>query len=117
MLSRHNGETDPTRCGVADRHANGRVRTLRQATYGQGMTDLGALIARNVRAERSRRRMTQQQLADLLGVSRPTVTAIEIGRRPVAARDLPRLCRALGVPLIKLLDGADDQDLRALGLK
>ena len=30
--------------------------------------------------------------------------------------DALRLCRALGLPLMKLLDGARDEDLRILGL-
>ncbi|MBP9986811.1 MAG: helix-turn-helix transcriptional regulator [Bacteroidales bacterium] len=34
----------------------------------------------NLRVERARQRMTQQTLAELLGVSRQTVNAIELGK-------------------------------------
>jgi DNA-binding XRE family transcriptional regulator len=40
----------------------------------------------DVKAARRRRRMTQQQLADRAGLSRPTLSAIERGHGPIHAR-------------------------------
>jgi ribosome-binding protein aMBF1 (putative translation factor) len=78
--------------------------------------DLGDYVAANVRAERSRRRWTQDQLADRLGWSRQVVTAVESGRRQLLVSDLPALCRAFDVPLIRLLTDAADVDVAALRL-
>jgi transcriptional regulator with XRE-family HTH domain len=78
--------------------------------------DLGDVFANAVRAERSRRGWRQQDLAEKCGWSLDTISAIERGIRRVAVEDLPVICGALGVPLIKLLDGADQDDLRKIGL-
>lgn len=41
---------------------------------------------------------------------------IERGSRQVNLDDIAMLCGALGVPLIKMLDGAEPDQLRQLGL-
>jgi transcriptional regulator with XRE-family HTH domain len=78
------------------------------------MASLGDVIANNVRAERARRRWSQVELADQLGWSRSTVSDLEAGRRRVTADDLAPLCRAFGIALVKLTDGADEDDLSVL---
>jgi transcriptional regulator with XRE-family HTH domain len=80
------------------------------------MSDLGKVFASGVRAERGRRKWRQQDLADRCGWNVDTISAIERGVRRVAVEDLPVLCEALGVTLAKLLDGADPEDLRKIGL-
>lgn len=74
------------------------------------------MIARNVRGERARRGWRQDDLAERLGWSRASVGALETGTRRVTADHLPALCKALGVPFADLIRGADEADLRALGL-
>jgi hypothetical protein len=44
------------------------------------------------------------------------VAAVETGAQRLYADDLPDVALALGVPLVKMLDGVDPADLRALGL-
>jgi transcriptional regulator with XRE-family HTH domain len=73
-------------------------------------------LARNIRAERSRRRWRQTDLAEALGWSPTTVADAEAGRRRLDIGQITALCRVLEVPLVKLLDGADPADLAALGL-
>jgi transcriptional regulator with XRE-family HTH domain len=85
-------------------------------SYGRRMATIGEAIARNVRAERARLRWTQDDLAHRLGWSRPTVTAVESGRRQVLACELPALCRALDVSLSRLLLGTDSGELGPLRL-
>jgi transcriptional regulator with XRE-family HTH domain len=80
------------------------------------MPPIGDVIAANVRAERARRRWTQADLGERVGWPRSSVSDVESGRRRVTADDLVALCVAFGVPLLKLADGADPGDLRALGL-
>jgi transcriptional regulator with XRE-family HTH domain len=77
---------------------------------------LSALLARNVAAERVRRRWTQAELAAKLGVSRGTLGGWESGSRQISLDWLLPLCTALDVPLVKLLDGLDRSDLDRLGL-
>lgn len=80
------------------------------------MAEFAHVIAANVRAERGRRKWRQVDLAERLGWSGQTVSDLENGKRAVFAADLPNLCRAFGVSLAKLADGAAGEDLTALGL-
>jgi transcriptional regulator with XRE-family HTH domain len=80
------------------------------------MADLAAIVARNVRAERARLAWRQVDLADRIGWSIGMVSETEAGKRRIGVSDLPLLCRALGVPLVVLFQGADAEDLSALGL-
>jgi transcriptional regulator with XRE-family HTH domain len=78
------------------------------------VSSIEAVLANNVRAERSRRRLRQEDLAERLGWSRTKLADIESGRRRVLFGYLPELCRALDVSLEVLLVGADQQDVDAL---
>src|ERR671938_74072 len=80
------------------------------------MAKLSDYLARGVRAERSRRGWRQSDLAERCGWTMDTVSAIERGVRRVDFDDALKLCRALEVPVKVLLQGADADDLRALGL-
>jgi transcriptional regulator with XRE-family HTH domain len=80
------------------------------------MPEFADVLANNVRAERSRRKLRQVDLAERLGWMGVTVSELETGRRTITAADLPKLCRALGVTLAKLTEGADPADVEALGL-
>lgn len=81
-----------------------------------GMPSIGDVVSANVRAERARLRLTQRQLAERLEWSVGTLADLEAGRRRPAVDDLPRLCEALDVALVDLLNRADPQDLRRLRL-
>jgi len=77
---------------------------------------LSDVIANNVRGERARRRMTQAELAELVGWPRTTVHDVESGRRRLGPDDLVALCRVFEMPLVELCRGADPEDVRTLGL-
>jgi transcriptional regulator with XRE-family HTH domain len=89
---------------------------IRSVTLVTTPPALSAVLARNIRAERSRRLWKQEYLADLLGWGRSTVGAVETGRRGVGIDDLPVLCRVFDIPLSKLFEGADPAALAALQL-
>jgi len=74
-------------------------------------------LANNVRGERSRRRLTQAQLAVMLGWPRTAIHDIESGRRRLGLDDLAALCRVFDMPLVELCHGGRDDDLHALGLR
>jgi transcriptional regulator with XRE-family HTH domain len=48
--------------------------------------------------------LTQQQLADRIGILQPQLASYEIGRRRVPVSLLPKLGRALGVSVEELID-------------
>ena len=79
-------------------------------------SELAWTIGRAIRAERSRADVTQEQLAEAIGVSRPTVAAMELGNRRLYADEIPDLCRALGITIDDLFRKASDDDRRAIGL-
>jgi DNA-binding XRE family transcriptional regulator len=80
------------------------------------MADLGEVIAANMRGERARRRLTQDDLAQRVGWSRQVVWQLESNGRVLKVAELPALCRALDVSLLELARGADPDDLAAIGL-
>jgi transcriptional regulator with XRE-family HTH domain len=77
---------------------------------------LALSLSRAVRAERARLGLSQEQLAERLGVSQSTVSAIEQGTRRVYADELVEICLTFDVTLDALLSRADRGDRQALGL-
>ncbi|HEY6798858.1 MAG TPA: helix-turn-helix transcriptional regulator [Kineosporiaceae bacterium] len=77
---------------------------------------LANVVARSVRAERARRGLSQSELGALLGWSQTKVSQVESGARRLYAHELPEVCTALEISLIRLLEGASREDLEALGL-
>lgn len=59
-----------------------------------------------IRAEMARRGFTQKQLADLLGMSQPTVSGRMTGRTDFTVSEVRAVARWLGVPLVALLEDA-----------
>ena len=78
------------------------------------MASLSETLARSLRAERARRGWTQGELAEYLGWTRATVSAVESGRRRLAVDDVPAICSVFQLGLADMLDGLDDDLRRAL---
>ena len=66
-------------------------------------TPTDARIGHNLHVHRLRLHLTQAQLARLLHVSRPTVTAIERGTRPLRLVECLQLHDALGLTIPDLI--------------
>lgn len=77
---------------------------------------LSEVIATNARAIRAARRLRQADVAERAGLSRTTLSVIEAGGRRISVENVLALCRGLGVPFVRLLDGASPQDRHTLGL-
>ncbi len=76
---------------------------------GQG-NDEGRYIGRQVRAIRARRGISQQVLADRVGVSRGAIAKYENGERPIdSRRTLHALAQALGVAVGDLTGDQNDR--------
>ena len=92
-------------------------RTRLRVDIGSMSDALANVVARSVRAERARRGMSQSELGALLGWSQTKVSQVESGARRLYAHELPEVCTALEISLIRLLEGASREDLEALGLQ
>jgi len=77
---------------------------------------LALVVARSVRAERARQGLSQTEFGKKLGWSQTKVSQVESGARRIYAHELPEICSALEISLIRLLEGASTADLAALGL-
>jgi len=59
---------------------------------------------RRIKELRERSGMSQQKLAELLGVSRPAISQIESGQRKVSADEMRKLADAFHISADRLLD-------------
>ena len=80
------------------------------------MPDLESVVAANIRGERARLKWTQAQLGELVGMSGSTLSDLENGNRIIATNELPLFCRALNITFAQLVQRADPDDIRALGI-
>ena len=67
------------------------------------MTKTDKKLVENIRKLREQHDMTQQKLADLLCLSRPTISQIEIGERKLSADELLKLADIFNVSVENLL--------------
>jgi transcriptional regulator with XRE-family HTH domain len=67
---------------------------------------LADLFARNLRATRARKHLSQQRLADKAGLSVSYISMLERGERLAPLDTIDVLARALGVRALSLLDTA-----------
>lgn len=67
-------------------------------------------VAQNVRAEASRRSMTQERLATVLGMSQQAISDRLRGRTPLTLDELDVLAAAFGMTVTELIDGSRSPD-------
>lgn len=63
------------------------------------------MVGENVRLERTRLSMTQEELADRASMDPAEIRRIESGRRDAGTRVLTRIADGLGVPTARLFRG------------
>lgn len=85
-----------------ERHAPGRGRRAQSPAYRAALEELAPFerLARMVLAFRTDRGLTQQQLAELLGTSVPTVSRLESGQHRPNVETLQKLACAFDRQLI-----------------
>ena len=89
-------------------------QNTKPADYPQAVLQQIALLAQNIVIARKRRKETQAQWAQRLGVSQPTMARIERGDPAVAMASYV-MCMWLIQPMLALADGiAPQNDLAAL---
>lgn len=74
--------------------------------------DMRHLVGRNVQRTRSKNRLTQQQLAEISGFSRQSISGLGKGRRNPTLVTLDELAQALGVSHVDLLRPDEFNDLQ-----
>lgn len=74
------------------------------------MTD-SAFIGRRIREARERRDISQQGVAEALGIPRTAVTNIEAGTRNVSTLELSKLATLFHLPVAALVEGSGGSDL------
>jgi transcriptional regulator with XRE-family HTH domain len=67
------------------------------------MTKIDKKLGENIKILRKQHGITQQKLADLLGLSRPTISQIEIGERKLSADELIKLADIFNISVEYLL--------------
>lgn len=67
-------------------------------------------IAQRLALARDQAGLTQAQVAQLLGLHRPTISEIEAGRRKVSATELQKFATAYGVSLTWLMGTEQEND-------
>ena len=72
-----------------------------------GKNSARTAFAANVRRTRTERGLTQERLAELAGLHRTYIGSIERAERNVSIDNMARVARALNVPLVALIEGAD----------
>jgi transcriptional regulator with XRE-family HTH domain len=72
------------------------IDIVQQSTSSDGIDDFYRELGSRIRRAR-RGQLTQQELANRIGLSRAAVANIELGRQRVASHMLPRFAEALGL--------------------
>lgn len=65
-----------------------------------------AIVAANIRAEISRRRITQLALAQRLGMSPASMSSRLTGQTPIDVNELDAIASELGLPIAALIEDA-----------
>ena len=77
--------------------------TQENPTLEERLTAMG----RRIRAARTSRKMTQQQLADQAGLDRTYISLVEHGRQNITISAIVNIAEALDIPVTGLLDHSD----------
>ena len=68
------------------------------------MADISAKFGKNVKKVRTEKKMSQGDVAKILGVHPTYISGIERGIRNMSLKNIEKLAKALGVSINKLID-------------
>lgn len=69
-------------------------------------TAVTATVIENIRAQMARKRLSQKDIADHLGVTQPAVSARLSGKTPIDVEELSKIADLLDLSAAELLGGA-----------
>lgn len=68
-------------------------------------SEINVIVSKNIKAARQRKSLSQEALADLCGLHRTYIGAVERAERNITLQTLAKLANALGVTPQSLLEG------------
>lgn len=80
-------------------------RMKKRKTLRKPGIELRKVLAQNIRTYRAKRKLSQEELADICGLHRTYVGSVERSERNVTISSLEVLAKALGVSVPELLTG------------
>lgn len=83
--------------------SRGRPRTSAESPRAISLADLLQALGANLAKARSRAKLTQEEVAELLDIHPRYYQRVEAGKQPVTLRTLVHLASALGVEPVALL--------------
>lgn len=84
------------------------------ADKGIGMADTKKLIGARIKELRKRAGLTQEQLAELVGLDARHLSRLEVGRHFPSLISLERIASALNVALVEFFQFPGEEDIRIL---
>ena len=88
---------------MEERIAAEGLATSNGGTPGESLSAVRAVLARNLRAGRARRRLSQRDIVKRTGVPSSQIAAMEAGRADASIDSMAKLASILETPLWKLL--------------
>lgn len=88
---------------------NGEMYTEDMADYGQ---EFAKELAAELRAQKARRKVSDEQIAEAIGVHRVSMSRYLTGERPIPMVVFADLCRFLQVSPMKVVDEAEQRARR-----
>jgi transcriptional regulator with XRE-family HTH domain len=86
-----------------------RVRGMEETPRGRS-TEVDAYVGARIRARRRMLGVTQEQLAEALGLTHQQIRKYERGLNRVSASKLYKTARILSVPMTYFFEGLDEED-------
>lgn len=68
-------------------------------------SEINVIVSKNIKAARQRKGLSQEALADLCGLHRTYIGAVERAERNITLQTLAKLANALGITPQSLLEG------------
>lgn len=72
--------------------------------------DIKKLFGKNVKEHRLKMKLTQEELAEKIGISPKSLSQIELGNNFISAENLDAICGALAVRAKTLFDFGEDEN-------
>ena len=80
-------------------------------------TEVYRLVGDRIRLERSKRKLSQEDLASRIGLTRTSITNIEKGRQKMLLHTTVDISLALGIPISEILSSLDPTMAHAIDNK
>lgn len=77
---------------------------------GEYKMNICEMFGKNVYVYRQEEKMTQEQLAELAGLHRTYISAVERGVRSISLKNIEKIATALKIPVYKLFEFEEEDN-------